>query len=100
MEDRYSKLIFKKGDRDNVEDYRWITIMDSGYKIYAEWLSGKLNKEIDEEAVLDKTWFEIRKGKEMIGSIYVLTEIIEEYIRKEKENFLFALQTLKRNSIS
>lgn len=56
------KPIYKNGDIDKVENYSGITIMDSGYKIYAEWLREKLIKEIEEKKVLNRTQFGFRKG--------------------------------------
>lgn len=69
--------------------------MDLGYKIYAEWLRRKLNKEIEEKEVLDKTQFGLSKGKGTIASIYVLTEIVKEYIRKEKVKMIVYFANLK-----
>lgn len=39
MENSYrknEKVIYKKGDLDKTENYRGISLMDTGYKIYAE----------------------------------------------------------------
>ena len=35
------KLIFKKGDRREASNYRGITLMDTGYTIFAEVLREK-----------------------------------------------------------
>lgn len=54
-----------------------------GYKIYAEWIRGKLQKEIEKKGVLDKMQFGFRKGNGTIKAIYVLTETIQKHIRKD-----------------
>ena len=41
--------IFKKGDKDKVKNYRDITLMDTGYKIYTEILKNRLEKEMEEK---------------------------------------------------
>lgn len=74
------KPIHKKEGRDVTENYRGITFMDTGYKIYAEWLRRKLVNETNVIKVLDKTQFGFRKGKGTTVAIYVLSEIIEKQI--------------------
>lgn len=89
------KPIYKKGCRDDVENYRGITLMDTTYKIYAEWIRRRLNKEIEEKGVLDKTQFGFRKGKGTAEAIYVVSEIIEKRIRKEKGKLFVCFADLK-----
>ena len=45
----------KKGERKEVENYRGITLMDTGYKIYAEIVRKRLERELEEKKVLDET---------------------------------------------
>ena len=40
--------IFKKGDKDEAKNYRPITLMDSGYKLYTNMLGKMLKEEIEE----------------------------------------------------
>lgn len=89
------KPIYKKGDKERVETYKGIIIIDSGYKIYAEWLRRKLTKEREEKKVLDRTQFGFKKGKGTMEDIYVLTEIIEENIRKERGKMFVCFANLK-----
>jgi hypothetical protein len=39
--------IFKKGNRKNCDNYRGISLLNSGYKIYANNIKNKLNKYYD-----------------------------------------------------
>lgn len=41
--------MYKKGDKNNVENYRGISLMNADYKIYAEVLRAKLGKEVEEK---------------------------------------------------
>ena len=41
--------IYKKGERKEVENYRGITLMDMGYKIYAEIVRKRLEMELEEK---------------------------------------------------
>ena len=49
------KPIFKKGDKRDASNYRGITLMDTGYKIYAEILRVRLDKHLEEKDKLQET---------------------------------------------
>lgn len=55
--------VYKKGDKELPENYRGITLMDSGYKIYAELLKNKLDKSLEDKQLLGDTQFGFRKNK-------------------------------------
>ncbi|XP_025836680.1 uncharacterized protein LOC112906565 [Agrilus planipennis] len=100
------KPIFKKGDRHKPENYRGITLMNTGYKIYAEILRKRLEKELEDKKALGETQMGYRKNKGTIDAIYIVKTAIEEEIKKEKgEIFLFfadmkgAFDKLKRDTI-
>ena len=41
------KSIYKKGRKEEVGNYRGITLMDTGYKIYAELLRNRLDEQLE-----------------------------------------------------
>lgn len=53
--------IFKKGDRQKAENYRGITLMDTGYKILAMIIEEKLRKETEDLGILPETQAGFRK---------------------------------------
>ncbi|XP_025829084.1 uncharacterized protein LOC112904077 [Agrilus planipennis] len=79
------KPIFKKGDRHKPENYRGITLMNTGYKIYAEILRKRLEKELEDKKALGETQMGYRKNKGTIDAIYIVKTAIEEEIKKEKD---------------
>ena len=92
------KPIHKKGDKKVVGNYRRITLMDTGYKIYAEIIRKK-NK-------VDKTQMGYRERKGTAAAIYVLKEIVRKGIEKERKKIIIcfadmkaAFDRLKRNNI-
>ena len=100
------KPIHKKGDKKEVENYRGITLMDTGYKIYAEIVRKRLEKELEEKKVLDPTQMGFREGKETAEAIYVLKEVIRKGIERERGKVLVcfadmraAFDRLKRDKI-
>lgn len=55
--------IFKKGDRDNVKNYRGITLLNTAYKIYAMVLENRLNKELETKNIIPETQAGFRRGR-------------------------------------
>lgn len=47
--------IYKRGEKGKVENYRGFTFMDSGYKIYAEILRNRLEKQLEEKEIVRDT---------------------------------------------
>ena len=78
------KPIHKKGDRKEVCNYRGITLTDRGYKIYAEIVRKRLEKELVEKEVLGDTQMGYREGKGTAEAIYVLKEIVRKAVEKER----------------
>lgn len=100
------KPIFKKGKKEKVENYRGLILMDFGYKIYAEVLRNKLEKEIREKEILNRTRMSFREGKGTAEAMFILKKAIASEIIKEKGKVIVgfadmnaAFRRLKRRSI-
>lgn len=89
------KPIFKKERREEVGNYRGITLMDTWYKIYAEILRKRLEKEIKEKEILDRTQMGFREGKGIAKAIYALKEAIESGIKKERGKVIVGFADMK-----
>jgi len=82
--------IHKKGEMHDARNYRGITLMDTGYKIYAEIIKERLEKEMKEKKLMEETQTGYRKGKGTLEAIYIVKTAMEEETKKEKgEIFLF-----------
>ncbi|XP_036144952.1 UPF0329 protein ECU05_1680/ECU11_0050-like [Monomorium pharaonis] len=62
--------IYKKGDKTEVKNYRGVTLMDTAYKVYANILNEKLQREVDGK--LEENQFGFRKGRGTTDATYVL----------------------------
>jgi len=76
--------IYKKGDRTKTENYRGITLMDTGYKILTMILEEKLRKEVERLNILPETQAGFRKGRSCIDNIYILKTVAECAINLKK----------------
>lgn len=83
--------LYKRGDKEKVENYRGITLLYTAYKIYAEILRKKLKKEIELKGMLPEGQAGFRKGKSTIDNIFILNHLIQRKKRKgEKKIYMFA----------
>lgn len=76
--------VYKKGDRNDVANYRGITLMDANYKIYAEILRNRLEKEIEEKNVLQETQMGFRRRRGAMDAVMLLNKLIEEEKKRQK----------------
>jgi len=88
-------LIHKKGDIHDARNYRGITLMDTGYKIYAEIIRRQLEKEMEENKLMSKTQTGYKKGKGTIEAIYIVKTAMEEKTKKEKSEIYLYFADMK-----
>ena len=78
------KPIYKRGKKEEVSNYRGITLMEMGYKIYAEILRNRLDEQLEKKEKLDDMQFGFRKGRGTMNAVYTLKKTIGGEIAKEK----------------
>lgn len=87
--------IYKKGDKEDVKNYRGITLMDTGYKIYAEIIRRRMETQIEEEGMLEETQQGFRKKRGAVKAIYLMKKAIEKEIGREKGKVYVLFADLK-----
>lgn len=75
--------LYKKGDTEETENYRWISLLCSAYKILAEVLKKKLEGEVEEKELLPKSQAGFRRERGTIDNIFVVNHIVQ---RDAEEN--------------
>ena len=73
--------LYKKGDRDQAENYRGITLMDTGYKIFAEIMRKRIEKEMRQGKGLDDTQMGFREGRGTMEAVFVLKNAVSFRLR-------------------
>lgn len=78
------KLLHKKGDKNNINNYRPISLSSNIYKVFAKIILGRITKTLDESQPREQAGF--RSGYSTLDHIYVIKQLFE----KSKEfNFTF-----------
>lgn len=84
--------LHKRGDKERAENYRGITLLCTAYKIYAEILRKRLEKEIELKGMLPEGQAGFRKGRSTIDNIFILNHLIQrKKDRREGEDICFSL---------
>lgn len=80
--------IYKRGDKENVKNYRGITFMDTAYKIYVSILNERMKIKVEEKA--GEGQFGFRQGRRTADAIYVMNHVMNRGIKKKKgKSFCF-----------
>lgn len=83
--------IYKKGDKNNIENYRGVTMSNIEYKIYANILLAKLEKEVEQKYILKETQMGFRKGMGTVDNLMVLNYVVQNELRKKGKVYLLFL---------
>ncbi|KAH0821572.1 hypothetical protein GEV33_001219 [Tenebrio molitor] len=65
------------------ENYRGITLLNTGYKLYASVLSERMKREIEEKGVLPDSQAGFRKGRGTVDNVYILDHLARNELRKK-----------------
>lgn len=86
----------KKGDLDNVNNYRGITLTSIFSKIFSILLDNRLRKWSENSNVLDDVQFGFRKGKSTVDCVFVLSSIINKVLNYEKRKLYLAFVDFRK----
>jgi hypothetical protein len=75
--------IFKKSEKNRAENYRGITLLNTGYKLYASVLSERMKREIEEKGVLPDSQAGFRRGRGTVDNVYILDHLARNELRKK-----------------
>jgi len=78
--------LYKRGDKEKIGNYRGISLLCTAYKIYAEVLRNRLEKEAEEKNKVPESQAGFRKGRSTIDNIMILHHIMQREKRKGRKN--------------
>ena len=97
--------LLKKGDPSNPQNYRGISIVNSGYKLYANILLGRLERFVEDQDILPDCQNGFRKQRSTIDNIYILNHAVQKCLQKKEHlytvfvDFKAAFDTVNRTKL-
>ncbi|CAD6242993.1 GSCOCG00009629001-RA-CDS, partial [Cotesia congregata] len=82
--------IFKKGEKDCLDNYRGVTLTSTAYKIYASILNERILKSVEEKEGFEENLAGFRKGRGCMDHVFTLKHWIDKII-KEKGGAAYVL---------
>ncbi|CAH2105825.1 unnamed protein product [Euphydryas editha] len=79
-------LIHKKGDKEDIENYRPISLMSKVYKVLAKIILDRLSPILDEQQPVEQARF--RRGFSTIDHIHTVKQILEKYNEYNKNVYI------------
>lgn len=77
-------LLHKKGDKDNIGNYRPISLMSNVYKVFAKVILNRISKTLDDNQPIEQAGF--RRGYSTLDHIFVVKQLFEKS-NEYKETF-------------
>lgn len=79
-------LLFKKGDKYEIGNYRPISLMANIYKIFAKILLKRIERTLDEHQPIEQAGF--RKNFSVIDHIHVVRQVLEKYNEYQRTYYI------------
>lgn len=76
--------LHKKGDKNDVNNYRGITLVSCLSKLFTTILNDRITTFCDKNNVISDAQFGFRKGRSTIDALYILSSIVQNYIFQKK----------------
>ena len=81
--------LYKGGRKQELGNYRGITVNSSMYKLFTRILRRRLEEEVEERGILGEIQFGFRKGKNTYDAAFILRQIFDQGKRKKNTKVAF-----------
>ena len=89
-------ILFKGGEKNDINNYRGITLLSVIGKLLVGMLNERLTKFVEKHKILHENQAGFRKGYRTTDHIFTLYSVIHHTINVKKKPFMYALLILKR----
>ena len=79
--------VFKKGDKNEVNNYRGITLLSCLGKLFTRVLNNRLNDWAESNTILTESQFGFRKGRSTSDCLFILHGLIEILLARGKKMY-------------
>lgn len=79
-------LLHKKGDKDNIGNYRPISLISNVYKVFAKVILERITRVLDENQPIEQAGF--RKNFSTIDHIHTIKQVLEKYNEYRKPLYI------------
>ena len=79
----YIVPIYKKGDKNNSNNYRGITLLSNFGKLFTSILTHRVDKWSEDNNFLSDSQFGFRKGLSTVDAVFVLHNLIQSFINNK-----------------
>ena len=88
--------LFKKGDQEDPDNYRGITLLNVVGKLFNKVLNYRLLQWLEEHNKLSESQAGFRFGRSCADNIFILNEVIQGRLQEGKKHFVLSLILRKR----
>ena len=79
--------IFKKGCRNNLANYRGLSLLSNLGKVLTGILNTRIVRWVEEKFILSETQAGFRKGRSTVDHIFVLKTLVDKFLTHRKDRF-------------
>lgn len=79
-------LLHKKGDKDDIGNYRPISLISNVYKVFAKVILERITRALDENQPIEQAGF--RKNYSTIDHIHTIKQVLEKYNEYQKTLYI------------
>ena len=89
--------LHKKGNYNNAENFRGITLLSVLGKLYTRVLNNRLHKWAESYRIYIEAQIGFRKGRSTVDCMFILQNVIQKFLQSGKKLYAFLLTILKRS---